>query len=236
MFAVRMITIDRSPKRNFVKGTLDALERSSVFSSPLLESFYVFDSGSPSLDFLAQVSLGKINSAKRNPVQNVVAALRSGAAAGSPWVLFLEDDIDVCGDFLESIAGWLADHEDEYPVFPLGANYDVLKTLQKLNKTAWKYPVAQFYGTLAVVMRAEIAYILAAYLETRDKSNLEIGSYPYDLYMGAWATECGYPHFLTPVPSFVQHTGTESVIRPGSEFHTYATWPGPSWTYQRVYA
>jgi hypothetical protein len=231
MFAVVMITVDRSPKQNFVGDTLAALERAGVFDSPLLESFTVFDSGSPSLDFLPNGWL--IDSAKRCPVGNTAAALAHGANSGSPWVLFLEDDIDVCDKFLESIAGWLYDHHEGYEVFPLGANYDMILALERLDKTAWRYSVNQFYGTLAVAMRARTAGSIADYLLKHHSSpERRVGS-PYDLYMADWARENHITHFLTPVPSFVQHTGVESIIRPGSIFHTYESWPGPEWSYQR---
>lgn len=230
MFAVVMITIDRSPKPNFIGQTLAALDRSGVFQSLLLDSFTIFDSGSASLKFLPMINGWPVLSAKRCPVENTAAALRHGAESGSPWVLFLEDDIDVCGRFLESISMWLEDHAEGYEVFPLGANYNTIIAMERLGKTSWRYAVEQFYGTLAVAMRAETAGQVADYLMQRRGSTE--GS-PYDLYMADWARERGITYFLTPVPSFVQHTGVESVIRPGSIFHVYESWPGPDWSYKR---
>jgi hypothetical protein len=105
--------------------------------------------------------------------------------------------------------------------------------LERLGKTCWKYSVDQFYGTIAVAMRAVTAARIAHYLIQRHRGPTKRDGSPYDLYIADWARENGIPYFLTPVPSFVQHTGTDSMIRPGSIFHTYDSWPGPEWVYKR---
>lgn len=230
MFHATMITVDRSPKQNFLRRTLENLTRSGVFASPLLDGFTIVDSGSR-VSFIDDATVNverdvAIDSAVRVPTENAARALKLGAESGSPWVLFLEDDIDVCGRFVESTAAWLGEHERAYKVFPLGANYDAVKGCVRRGERAWPYGVAQYYGTLAVAMRRETAADLAAFLAERAHRQ------EYDLLMAEWARGQGISHFLTPAPSFVQHIGVESVIRPGSVFHTYETWPGPTWIYE----
>lgn len=234
MFAATMITIDRSPKQNYAGETLKNLARSGAFRSPWLKRFRVFDSGSPSLDFLAGhvPFVFETDTATRNPTQNAAAALRWASQQGEPWCLFLEDDIDVCGRFIESVGGWLTDHAEDYRVFPLGANYDLLLSLRNLGQTAWKYPIDMFYGTLGLAIRAKDAAAIADWWEEKDRNQVG-GGHPYDIYITEWARVQAITHFLTPVPSFVQHTGNESVIRPGSVFHIYDSWPGREWFYKR---
>ena len=238
-FSVALITVDRSPKQNFLAETVANLRRAGVFDSPLLDQFSVIDSGSESLQFIydafEDIDRGVyIVTGMRSPTMNAAAAFRRAAYVAKPgsWVLFLEDDIDVCASFLESTAAWLADQPYllKHRVFPLGANYpQQLKEARRVGQTAWQYPIDGFYGTLAVAVDAadarEIATALERAQQTSDRPDC------YDLHMAAWAKRQGVRDLLTPVPSFVQHIGTESIIRPESVFHTYETWPGRTWQY-----
>lgn len=240
-FAIVMITVDRSPGKNYLIETLENLKRGGVFDSPLLGDFTIFDSGSEikerhvnqALDTVGLSS--KINRViagiRRTPTENSAIALSVGARLGFHWVLFLEDDIDVCADFLESTAVWLEEHAEKYRVFPLAAKYDeILAVLARRGDTMWRYPVECFYGTVAITMRSEDALSIATYLEGRKNEH------QYDLHMQDWARERDIKYFLTPVPSFVQHIGAQSFIRPGSDPIAYGSWPGREWSYARKVA
>ena len=234
-FAVAMITLDRSPKSNYLGTTLSNLERAGVFASPLLESFTLVDSGSTSKAFIHETIVSMsyrlhVKSAKRWPTENAACALRLASGAGAPWVLFLEDDIDVCDRFLESTSDWLADFAYGYRIFPLGANYASLQARRDAGHHTWTYPLDLFYGTLAVAMKAETAASLAAYLDAHFTDS------KYDLLMADWARKQGVEDFLTPVPSFVQHIGVESLIRPGSAPIIYPCFAGRTWSYERATA
>jgi hypothetical protein len=236
MFAVTMMTLDRRPKENYLVTTLTNLARSRVFRSPLLDSFHLCVSRTQDEEFAVQswAASGIAHTphfylGNRGPTANAAFALRQGAKSGAPWVLFLEDDIDVCDYFLESTATWLDEHEHEARVFPLGANYEFIRELFRQGKTAWAYPIDSFYGTLAVALRAADAEAIADYLESPDVNH------SYDLHISAWAKQQGIRHFLTPVPSFVQHIGTESYIRPDSPPIVYTTWIGRHWSYAKEY-
>lgn len=236
-FSIAMMTIDRAPKRNFLAETVANLARAGVFTSPHLGSFSVVDSGSEDLQFIYDafndVDRGVyIATGQRLPTANAAFALRMAVRFAEPgaWVLFLEDDIDVCAEFLEGTAMWLDEHSANQRVFPLGANYDFIDTAYRNGHTSWDYPIEAYYGTLAVAMRQDDAMTIARHL-----AGLAVGGqhpHSYDLHMADWARVHGVTHFLTPVPSFIQHIGSESVIRPGSEFHTYSSWRGREWTYQ----
>jgi hypothetical protein len=231
--AVVMITVDRFPATNYFRSAIQNLIRGRMFTSSRLQSFTVVDSGSPHpLDHLSPL-LGVWASydtatQKRNPTENVIQALELGASKRAKWVLFLEDDIDVCGDFLDSIGAWLDEHEViDRLVYSFGVCYDEIERLAQEGKSFWNYPVDSFYGTCCFAVHRENAESLAEYL----KRDVSITS--YDLTMAAWAKTWGQKFFLASVPSFVQHIGAESGIRPGSAPISYSSWPGATWSYLR---
>jgi hypothetical protein len=232
-FDVVMMTFDRSPRTNYLQDTVNNLLRAGVFESSRLHSFTLADSGSPTLDVI-QTAFENVDydvyvaTGQRTPTQNAAYALSRASNMGADWVLFLEDDIDVCNWFLESAAGWLEDHIDMgHRVFPLGANYADIEGLVG-RSTCWTYPIAAYYGTLAVAMRSNDARSIAEHLAQIDPEKAT-----YDLFIAQWAAARGIREFLTPVPSFVQHLGQDSSIRPGGEFHQYRSWPGRQWSYAR---
>jgi hypothetical protein len=235
-----MVTVDRSPAENYLAATLDNLARSGLRSSPHVARLVVFDSG-PGFSFARRTRdaggyhevcvVGPGPNARITANENVAKALRVGASWGPPWVVFIEDDIDVCADFFGSTAAWLADHErpDVY-AYPLAAAYDQVERKYNDGCTAWRYPLASFYGTQAVAFRREDARAVADYIDGHRYELAQDGT-AYDLLMSRWALARGATHFLTPAPSFVEHIGRGSVIRPRPETHRFASWPGRDWSY-----
>ena len=232
-FAVVMITVDRVPRRNFLAETLANLKRSGVFDSPLLESFSIVNSNFDTKDFIYEaigdlpISVYSPIGGMRKATENGAMALAIGSESQADWVLFLEDDIDVIDKFLESTDLWLARHGRRSVVFPLGANYADIAALYRLGADdAWTYELGMFYGTLAFALTPGHAKAVSDYwyANRRDQT--------YDLLMSRWAREQKVEHFVTPVPSFVQHIGRESAIRPGSPFIQYESWPGRRWRYE----
>jgi hypothetical protein len=239
--AVAMITMDRTPTQNYLRETLLNLQRAGVFASDRLRSFDLLDSGSPGLAaFLCrEVPAGvdvRVQSAKRSANRNAATALRTGAESGAKWVLFLEDDIDVCGSFLDGVGAWLDDvtsgDHGVYAVYALGANYTFVADAAERGLHAVNYPVAAFYGTQAMVLRRDVAVDLASWLEAHE-FDLNPDGIAYDLHMHQWAKARGIEDFLVAAPSFVQHIGRASIVQPRAETHTFPSWPGREWTYTR---
>ncbi len=233
-----MITVDREPKTNYLSRTLhNLLLRQGIYMSPNLQ---IFDSRPGGFAQSVVFNLGLADQVHIDtPTEtrcanlNVAAALRGGAFS-SDWVLFLEDDIDVCGYFIDSVLAWLSDHvTEEYQVYPLGANYmDVISRYHEV-KTSWKYPIEKFYGTQAFALRSEDALNLAEFLE-RDPYHFNEEGTSWDLIMHLWSKH-KYPdsdHFLTPCPSFVQHIGRNSTVKPRDDVHIFPSFPGPYWVYE----
>jgi hypothetical protein len=232
--SICMITVNRAPRKNYLFDTLDSLIRGGVFTSERFAAMHVCDS---KRDMWAQSTLATLpvdvhyppDGECRTPTENAGLALGAAAADQMPWVLFLEDDIDVCDHFLDSVGAWLDDHARESRrIYPFGAAYAGVVFAQEAGKSCWDYPIEGFYGTQAFAVRGIDAMDLAVFLlESQEHSG-------YDLLMHKWARN-RWPHikhFLTSVPSFVEHTGRESVINPRRHTHTFPAWAGHEYSYR----
>lgn len=168
------------------------------------------------------------NDIKRLANRNASDALEFASGIQRPWVLFLEDDIQVCARFFDSVSAWLTRWQSpEYRIYSFGCAYpEVSERIP--GRESWPYPIDQFYGTQAFAIRREDAATLAEYLATTDDPPGQ-----YDLSMHKWARKF-YPslnYFLASVPSFVQHIGTVSSIRPDEPSFTFQSFPGEDWSY-----
>lgn len=244
-----IITKDRAPRRNYLRDTLWRLEESGTFDSPFVEAVHVVDSGSanvedyvasqvpPSLEFDTR---GKLfmhtTTTPRNGRENVSAALKLAAAnvkRQTPWILFCEDDVDVCDDFAGSVVRWLNDHEqDNRHVYAFGAAYDEIAYLHRRGSaSSWEYPIDAFYGTQCFAIKTQDALSLARWLDEHRGTRGVDAPNAYDMMMQDWA-KATWPdvnYFRASVPSFVQHRGEHSSI--GNKFFEFSSWPGRSWKY-----
>ncbi len=171
---------------------------------------------------------------ERTATGNVAEALRVGASKGQKWVLFLEDDIDVCDDFYNSVSKWLEDHErEDRKVYSFSVPHQAMNACRG---TSWNYPINQFCCTQAFAIRSEDATSLSEWLTdhpdfTGPDGRTSTGA--YDLSMREWA-KTKWPdidYFLASNPSFVQHVGAVSELTPGRDTITMPTWQGQSWSY-----
>ena len=224
-----MITVDRSPSPNYLSKTLSHLSDIG-FDRDLV----IFDSGS-SLEKTGLPNRRLSIVSHRDTVcanENVCDALVD-AAGCEDWVLFLEDDIDVCGDFIASVERWLFDHQTTLPIiYPLGANYGEVEQAFARGETSWQYPIHKFYGTQAFAIRSRDVATYTEYIREHCFDLHEDGT-GYDHLIRDCATLLEMTHFVTPAPSFVQHIGTTSVInpRPADKIHTFPSFPGHDWSY-----
>lgn len=242
--AMVMVTVDRSPGKNYLRQTLENLLRGAAFRSPRLHSFHVADSGADGtwlwgeLQAVAeQLYLDTYTHVPDEPRcanVNVAAALRAGADTGAAWVLFVEDDIDVCADFVCGVGQWLDDHaRQDRHVYAFGSPYPQVQAAMKAGKHSWDCPVRRFYGTQAFVVSRADAKSLAQWLE-RDPYAVHPDGVCYDIVMHKWsqATWPDVPAFVATAPSFVQHLGMASVIAPRNGVHTCPSWQGRDWRYE----
>lgn len=233
-----MPTLDRSPRKNFLGVTLENLIRAGVFDSYRLASFHLVDSGSPDTAIYLQSQAVNpdavevhLATTRRVARENVAKCLQVGGESQADVVLYCEDDIDVCGNFLESVGRWLEDHlRPEIPLYAFGAAYVQIQHLfEKKKATSWVYDVGAFYGTQCFAVVPTVALEIAYWLRTHKLVCGVDSPGAYDLSIAEWAQSKGVTHFLASVPNFVQHLGDQSAL--DNKFFAFPAWPGRSWTY-----
>ena len=241
-----MPTVDRSPRTNYLSTTIANLARSGAFSSDRLAGVWLIDSGGsdgwPERAFLGvdssdwrAVTVVAHPTVRRGPAENASAALRYGAESGAPWVLYLEDDLDVCDDFVGSVGRWLDDHaRPEATIYKLAADHMVMERPSIIRCGSWECAAADTWSTVAMVLRADVATDVADWLAANPIYAHKDGrlGVAYDFELQRWAAARGIAKFICSAPSFVQHLGDESAIRPNDRrLVRFPSWPGRSWVY-----
>lgn len=231
--AVRTINRNLRGRQNYLGQTLANLERAGIMESTIPWSMAIVDGGSDAgfvprelkqTERLLHCPRVRIVRAPRflTPNENAVATWRAGS--GTEWTIFLEDDIDFCARFLESVDAWLTQYaSDSCRVYPLGAPYDQVRSARNF----WRYPVEAFYAQQAVAVRSSDAGSIANFIEAHP-GYLQGG----DILIQKWSRE-EYPlidYFLTPAPGLVQHVGQESWLVEGrngkAPFFEFPSWLG----------
>lgn len=244
-YAITIRTTDRQPKaKNYVFATLANLQRAGVFGSQTPFQLRIFADATAGPAFIEQLRAWEtrcnrlsVDTADRKPTPNgnAARALQWAAAQDSDYVIFLEDDLDFCACFLESVDAWLGTHRrPDRHLYPLCAAYPrAIRDVLRRGGESWEYPIASFYGTQGYVLPREEARRCAAYMaEHPTYRGVHQG---HDLLLTDWARET-WPevkHFLATAPCFVQHVGEESSLHPG-RFHAYAAFAGQNWSYGAV--
>jgi hypothetical protein len=247
--AVVITTFDRSQrgKRNYLGDTLQHLERSGLWASRTPWTLTLVDGGSPpgypACEVRGDLLDDPLVRIVRPPAgqvltcnENAAAAWRIAGATGAPWVLVLEDDIDVCADFLDETQCWLEQHaRPDRHLYPLGCPHRDVEAVAAAGGTAWEYPIGHYWGSQGTAARHADAVSLGAYL-TAHPRHASGSTYSHDWVMADWARE-QWPeiaHFLTPAPGLVQHVGRESYVavdrlkvsKDAIIFFDYPSWRG----------
>jgi hypothetical protein len=230
------------PARNFLGETLANLERSGAWGS--LGSIVVVDSGSPDprghLERSAPESFpwsivtldAPAKESTRTHNQNGARAARLAADSGEEWCLVIEDDLDFCDDFAESVMAWLADHAEAGPVCCFGSTWPPVREAELAGGCVADIPVRQFYGAQCLAVHSSQAEGLARYLEAHPTYQWETGEVTrcHDLLIARWLESEGVQSVRASAPSFVQHIGRGSTF--DNRFFEFPSWPGREWSYQ----
>jgi len=233
MITIVISTFNRSPNPNYLFETLENLKRSGVLKHPQLHSLHLVDSGSAKAWPTANIILTHSKVWSHRPTErrsakwNCAAALRHGAVSGADWIVHLEDDLDVCGDFVGSLSRWLDAHgKDDRPNIFSG---DYPQFAQKGN-VEWQYPVEKFWGMQCFAVRPAVALDIAEWLETHGLPEHNA----HDIELHRWAGARGLTWFQASAPSFVQHIGhiTSIADNPnGGALITFPSFPGHEWSF-----
>jgi hypothetical protein len=267
---VVMITADRSPKRNYLRETIDNLKRGGVFESERLRSFTLL-LGQPikslrshAIELWSGGQVVDVQEAKYAatvcslshpviptdhrllPCENAGRALILGAKLASAhpqgWVVFLEDDIDVCADFLDSVGRWLDRHGSEphnlSALYSFGCSYP---QISYAGGEVWCYPPFSFYGSQAIALRPQYAQAIGTFISSNPQiehhdsteEHRLLSPAEYDLMISHWAASSMPGHILSAsIPSFVQHIGMDSSLSDRPFCHTFPSWPGREWSHK----
>lgn len=232
MYTLALITYERE-KDNYIWDTLESLEESGVFDSPLYDGLIISDAGSSKSykNKLKKWAKMKPKVTVRTTVkrlyarQNNAKVLLEAGARGSDWVICLEDDVEVCDNFLEVTKQWMDKYaRPEVSFYPLAAAY--APELQASNGY-WEYPLDKFYGTQAYVVEPETAVKFAKLLNDQEwdlVKSRNSAKQNHDLHIAKYVETLDYhaPFLLTPAPyCFVQHIGVSSAIHNSDRFHEY---------------
>lgn len=231
-FSLGMRTVDRSPvARNYAAETLANLERAGAYRSRHFAGFSIACS-TDSVAHLGEHPWRVIvpgEGWKMTPNETALHAIAAAAqVAEADWIFHLEDDLDFCARFLESVACWIV---DEVKPSDRLLTFATLKTaVAKLgDRRSFLYPMPKFHGSQCYAVRAADASSLVAYLT--DHPTYEGTHQCHDLLLHGWLAEVGGDIRAT-VPSFVDHVGLESKLSPGSR-HVVTGFPGHTWKYHR---
>lgn len=249
-----LLTCDRSPKPNYVTDTLNSLSRSQLPD----DSFLTVCANGMKSSRITHLSLFQYLGYGSDQTQTVLyrdrllpvnehvsAALKfavNRAADVDSWIIFLEDDLLFCSDFFSSIRRWLGRNSTkDRRLYSFGCPYSqpIIKSLlwgtynTYVESNVWSYyPTESFYGTQCFAVRSIDAMILSDYLSSPEYlTKFQPGNYDLGI---AYILSQVYPsigYFAASRPSFVQHVGVESSIRPDGPYFTFPSFPGEEWSY-----
>lgn len=234
--AITMRTANRTPKQNYVGGTVRRLLAQGVDPA----SVHVCAT-SPDVEWLSRELHGapvtlhlprRVLSANENGLAQVRAVQDSGA----DWVLLLEDDLSFCTDFLPSVQHWIARYQqpDRHVYRFFG-----VRLSPPNSGHAYDVSLVSMCATQAVLLRMTDARDFADWADVNlnawgaKRGNKKMA---FDKLISAWAlTRWPKTPGVMSRPLFVKHIGDASSL------HSYGVrndkdFAGESWTYQEASA
>lgn len=231
-FTLALLTVDRreSGGVNYLDRTMESLERSGLWDqNEVTFTFNLFNSGG-SVEYLNRWR-AKVNSVwfpkrKLSMRENYADALKVSGSGEADWVILLEDDVEVCSQFIQKVVRCLEKVEyvvgNSFRVITLYCPYELY------GDGIWPYPIVDFYGTQCWVVRRDDALSLGNYfgnsenvLSLRTRTHLgrtyftsagdEVGASAPDFLLKDWHWKL-YPqrnYFGACIPSLVQHIGKQ---------------------------
>lgn len=121
-------------------------------------------------------------------------------------VLFMEDDIELCKDFLEKAMKEINEHPDEFVMFYSCKQWEIDEAENKKNGIPYCRP---FVYTQAFYMPAGVGKWLVEFL----KDDWHANHCRYSIGINKYLVENNIPRYLV-LPALVQHIGNTSLLEP----------------------
>lgn len=166
-----------------------------------------------------------VDSGARTRNENGLWCLEVGFMEAGPegWVLFLEDDLEVCDHFLARVNRWLDVHARPATDPPaLYSFYCPYGRSARAPSGCWDYPLSWFNGCQAFALRS--THISGALLDMRPRLAGWDGPGGFDRLLSAWLSSTGGSLYASN-PSFVQHVGVVTAMG-YPHGHCSPTFPG----------
>jgi len=217
-FSIGIRTVFRP--QNYCRNTVVRLAESGTLSHPSVLGLHVHH--------------GEV----LNPNMNGVGALRAAARDNPDWVVFLEDDIDIINDFINSLQAWLdAFARDDVFFYPLGSFYAGI-TQSRRAYGFWEMPLHLYYGSQAVAFRTHDALHYAHWLDehqgdtTPEWSQWRFDQH-FDMHLAMWQRMVGGNNeiTITPSPCFVDHVGENSIMGTWERTGRMLDFAGRDWSF-----
>ena len=204
-----ILTVDRSPRANFLANTVASLRASGLLHHPAF-SLHIFHSGENANINDANLEDGNITlhtaPDRRHFNLGLVNALRHASSLNPDFVLFMEDDIEVCPDFPDYVISTLAEFSAD-PLMDFVTYYEEVMNRYLDGERCIDMPADSFYGTQCFAMTRENALSYADFVER----NHQVKPGFADVWFDSWLEDCDRPRTVScAVPSAAQHTGVES--------------------------
>ncbi len=217
--ALTIRTADRSPRHNYIGGTLKRLHAQGVDLASVQLCFTAPDVAwfEGELRNLPRPAC-HVPAEKVGPNLNGIRQIEAGLAMGAEWIIALEDDLEFCADFIPSVTAWLQDHAR--------ADRHVFRFFGFANApggvAAYDWPLEKLRGSQAIALRAADAADFVQWgrqhltdwvgrVKWRKPTTNPLIA--FDKFVAAWALE-RWPEVpgVMSSPHFVNHVGDQSSI------------------------
>jgi hypothetical protein len=206
-----MITLDRSPRGNHLKQSIDSLKNSGLFEHSSFQ-FILSHSGENTNNLKeAQAVHSKLNIATNKELLNYNNAVTRGielALETRPdLVLFMEDDIKVCQNFPQFVLDTYKLTDNTETILDFVSYYEEITDAYFQGKQLIEMLAKNFYGGQCFSMNTLSAASFSQYI----RNHIDIKEGFCDVWIEDWLLSQNLePIIKCAVPSGAQHTGKNS--------------------------
>jgi len=217
LFTIR--TADRSTKRNY-RNYFRTTAQNLLLRGVKPDQIHVFPTD-PDVAWMAEVPGAHIHApeVRRTPNMNGIAPIALLDTIDADWIVLSEDDLEWCGDPIDSMARWLQDYAR--PDVSVYRFFALERQMLRLGPHVAATPLREQKGSQVIALRAEDARRFATWasahpLDWRPKG-APFQDQPhagFDKLVGYWALQDrpSTSFGLVSQPFFVRHIGLESSL------------------------